>query len=931
MSVDRESRPVERRQGVPWLVLLVSFIGVTVWSLWLDLKEIRTDFSDQVQSVERLVSQRVHDLDTVLVSLAGLYHSTDELDQAELSGFASELLRAYPFISSVYHLKWLPRQDIEEFLDEMREQGLVGFRLHGHKSSPGGFGTHLLPVDFLEPMTPLTGGMLGHDLSSYEELVPAFESAITTGTTIARDGITLDQSDRPVYLAFRPIYLGRYPPVSPEARRAMLSGLVMLQVDPGSLLSSLRIPSLVETSIEHADTKVTWPLEAAAHRSGQQVRLTHSQDKGFRLSREVHLNAYGASMTLLVSRRVSIGQLGIIKPLLTWSVAIAIFWLIRAVRASRRAAREQAEASAAALAAQGARFSRVVDNAFDAVVTTDSDGRIVSWNQRATEIFGYSPQDVEGKDLFPLILTEEAFVEHRQLFDSLLDSSAEGPASVSHLETSGRHNSGRSLPLELALTCSEANGDFILSVFARDITQRKRTDRKIRQLAYYDTLTNLPNRQSFKERASQAIESAVRYERLGAVLYLDLDEFKRINDTLGHDVGDQLLVGVADRLRQQLRTSDQVSRAESSGIGDESMARLGGDEFTVLLSEIQHHLSASVVARRILKAIAKPFDLEGHEVYVTPSIGIALFPDDGVTVDEVLKNADTAMYHAKAIGKNNFQFYSEEMNARAIRRLKLEGELRKALDRGELHLNYQPQIDIKRGRIIAAEALLRWTHHEFGNVFPDQFIPIAEDTGMIIEIGEWVLQEACRQNKAWQKAGLTPIRVAVNLSPVQFAQRNIQDVVRKALTTSGLSPDLLELEITEGIIMRNIDETITTLQQLRRMGVFISVDDFGTGYSSLSYLKRFPISALKIDRSFVKDIPEDQDDAAITAAIIAMAHQLNLEVVAEGIETQEQMSFLQRHGCEIGQGYLISRPVSGAELAKLLPPQQAEEVQKLPA
>lgn len=931
MPADRQYRPVERLRGAFGLVVFATFVVITVWSLWLDLQDIRTDFSDQAHGIERLASQRIHNLDTVLVSLAGLYHSTDGLNQAELSGFAAEMLRAYPFIAKVYHLKWLHSQDIEGFLDDMREQGLVGYHLHGRKLSSDGTRTHHLPVDLLEPMTPLTGRLLGHDFSGYSELMPAFDSAAATGRTIARSGITLEGSERPVYLAFKPIYLGRYPPDSVEERRAMLSGMVMLEVDAESLVSSLRIPSLFETSIEHAGTEAVRPLDMAEHRSARETRLSYSQDRGLRLSRDIHLDAYGTSLTLVLSRKVLFGRLNIVKPLLFWSLAVAILWLVRAVLASRRAAREQAEASAAALAAQGARFSQVIDNAFDAVVTTDSDGKIVSWNQRATEIFGYASKDAEGKDLLPLILADEAVAEHQELFHSIFDRGSESPASVRQLETRGKHSSGRSMPLELALTCSEANGEFILSVFARDITQRKHTDRKIRQLAYYDVLTKLPNRQSFKDHASRAIKSAARFQRMGAVLYMDLDEFKRINDTLGHDIGDQLLIGVADRLRQQLRTSDQVSRDDSSRICDEAMARLGGDEFTVLLSEIRHHLSASIVARRILKAIAKPFILEGHEVYVTPSIGIALFPDDGVTVDELLKNADTAMYHAKSIGKNNFQFYSEEMNARAIKRLKLEGELRKALDRGELYLNYQPQIDLKQGRIVAAEALLRWTHPEFGNVFPDQFIPIAEETGMIIEIGEWVLQEACRQNVAWQNAGLAPIKVAVNLSPVQFAQRNILEVVRKALTTSGLSPDLLELEITEGIIMHNIDETITTLQQLRRMGIYISVDDFGTGYSSLSYLKRFPITALKIDRSFVKDIPGDQDDAAITAAIIAIAHQLNLEVIAEGIETQEHVSFLQRHGCEVGQGYLISRPIPGDELAILLQAGQADEVQKRPA
>jgi diguanylate cyclase (GGDEF)-like protein/PAS domain S-box-containing protein len=917
---------------MPWLAALLTFFGIATWSIWVDLRQITAKISDQASSIEEHASQRIHNLDTVLVSLAGLYQSAFELEQAELTGFAGEMLRAYPFIASIYHLKWLPRQQTEDFLEDMREQGLVGFRLHGRETASDHAPTHHLAIDFLEPMTPLTGGMLGHDLSGYAELMPAFETAITTATTVGVSGVRLGQSDTLTYLAFKAVYLGRYPPTSAEMRRAMLSGVVMLKVDPQSFVSSLQVPSDIEVSMEQAGSPAAAVPHAADGQTGQAyTRLVHAPGVGLQFRTNIRLDAYGAPMALRLSRTIPLNQLNAVRPFLMWLAAMAILWLARAVRTSRRAAREQAEASAAAIAAEGARFSHVVDNAFDAVITADRNGKIVSWNQRATEIFGYTSNEVEGKDLLPLILTEETITEHHQLFSSLLDCNAKLPATVSHLETNGKHRSGRSLPLELALTSSLAHEEFILSVFARDITQRKHADQKIRQLAYYDTLTKLPNRESFKERASQAIESAVRHRRLGAVLYLDLDGFKRINDTLGHDLGDQLLIGVANRLREQVRAGDQVTRGEPSSSCDETMARLGGDEFTLLLSEVRHQLSASIVARRIQTEIAIPFNLDGHEVYVTPSIGIALFPDDGATVDEVLKNADTAMYHAKSVGKNNFQFYSDEMNARAVRRLKLEGELRKALSRGELHLNYQPQIDIKQGRIIAAEALLRWTHPEFGNVFPDQFIPIAEETGMIIEIGEWVLEEACRQSIAWQRAGLAPIKVAVNLSPVQFGQRIIRDSVRKALSTTGLPPDLLELEITESIIMRNVDETIATLRELRSMGIYISVDDFGTGYSSLSYLKRFPINALKIDRSFVKDIPDDQDDAAITAAIIAMAHQLNLEVVAEGIETEEQLGFLRQHGCEVGQGYLISRPVPGKELAELLPARQANEGQRLPA
>jgi diguanylate cyclase (GGDEF)-like protein len=458
----------------------------------------------------------------------------------------------------------------------------------------------------------------------------------------------------------------------------------------------------------------------------------------------------------------------------------------------------------------------------------------------------------------------------------------------------------------------------MISVFARDITERKRWDERIRYLAYCDSLTDLPNRQAFKEQVAKAIITSKRYSRIGAVLYLDLDEFKRINDTLGHDIGDMLLQNITKRLVEQVRISDTVGRPVVGDIMDRKIARMGGDEFTVLLDEIEKPDDAAVVAKRVQSVIASSYNLNGHDVYVTPSIGIALFPRDGQDVEELLKNADTAMYHAKAVGKNNFQFYTEQMNALASTRLKLEGKLRRALVLEEMELYYQPQIDMHTGEMISAEALLRWNQPELGMIPPEEFIPIAEETGMIIELGEWVLNEACRQNKAWQDAGYQQIRVAINLSSMQFIQRDLSEKVNNSLKNSKLDAKFLELEITESILMRNVNETIATLNDFKTMGISISVDDFGTGYSSLSYLKRFPLNALKIDRSFVRDIPQSQDDVTITSAIIAMAHRLSLGVVAEGVETDRQVDFLKQQGCEMAQGFFFSRPLPASEFETML-------------
>lgn len=441
---------------------------------------------------------------------------------------------------------------------------------------------------------------------------------------------------------------------------------------------------------------------------------------------------------------------------------------------------------------------------------------------------------------------------------------------------------------------------------------------QIKQMAYFDSLTNLPNRILFQDRLQQGMALAHRYHRNTAVMFLDLDNFKRINDTLGHNVGDQLLQGVAERFNECIRDSDCVARHKSFSPDTTTIARLGGDEFTLLLTEINHPHDAAKVADRLLKVLENPFILEGQEVVVTASIGIAIYPHDGDHKDALLKNADTAMYYAKERGKNNYQFYRNRMNAAALDKLTLENDLHKALNRGEFSLHYQPQIDIRNGEIFGVEALLRWQHPERGMVPPAQFIPIAEEVGLIIPIGEWVIHTACSQNKVWQKSGFPPFAVSVNLSTKQFQQKDLFTIVSNSLEDAGLSPQHLILEVTESSLVEHSESVESMVRNLTEMGIRLSMDDFGTGYSSLSYLKRFPIYALKIDQSFIRDITTDPDDAAIAATIIAMAHNLHLDVIAEGVETEEQLEFLHNNGCYKIQGYLLSRPKPADEISVFL-------------
>jgi diguanylate cyclase (GGDEF)-like protein/PAS domain S-box-containing protein len=454
---------------------------------------------------------------------------------------------------------------------------------------------------------------------------------------------------------------------------------------------------------------------------------------------------------------------------------------------------------------------------------------------------------------------------------------------------------------------------------AQDISERKRSEREIHRLAYYDSLTGLPNRVLFKDRMTQAIAHARRYQYHLALLFLDLDRFKVINDTLGHNVGDMLLKHVADRLAESVRHSDSISRS-SNGDQTHELARLGGDEFTVLLTNLRDVQDASKVARRILEALARPFTVGGHEIFVTVSIGIAIFPADGESVDVLLKNSDTAMYHAKEQGRNNFQYYSNAMNAAANERLLLEGEVRHATEREEFVVYYQPQIDLRTGRIVGAEALVRWQHPQRGLLVPAEFLQAASDTGMIRTIDEWMLRTVCRQNRAWQHRGLAVPRVSINVSNSLFHGTTLLKAVADTFAETGLTPDRLELELTESVAMRNVDTSITMLQDLKTIGVQLAIDDFGTGYSSLSYLQRLPVNRVKIDQSFVRELLSLVQPVPIVRAIIAMAHSLQLEVLAEGVEDERQRSILMAEGCDQAQGYLFGRPMPAGEFEKLLSP-----------
>jgi diguanylate cyclase (GGDEF)-like protein/PAS domain S-box-containing protein len=544
-----------------------------------------------------------------------------------------------------------------------------------------------------------------------------------------------------------------------------------------------------------------------------------------------------------------------------------------------------------------------LEAAANAIVITDFHGAIVWVNHAFTTMTGYSKEEVLGKNPRMLKSGEQTESYYANLWSTI------SSGRVWKGDIVNRRKDGTTYTEEMTITPvtrdvgNPANRYFI--AIKQDITQRKATEKQVQFLAYYDALTGLPNRTLLQDRLSKALAGARRQRSKVALLFFDLDGFKIINDSLGHSVGDLLLQEVAERLKKWAREQDTV-------------ARLGGDEFLIMLTHVKDAADAAVAAERLMDAMTAEFLVQGRSLSIGCSVGISIFPEHGADGETLIKNADAAMYSAKENGRNRFQFFTDDMNAEVVERLTLENSLRLALDRRELFLMYQPQMDIASGRITGLEALLRWQHPELGLVPPDKFIRIAENSGLILPIGEWVLRTACSQARTWQDQGLPAVTMAVNVSAIQFRQEGFCELIGKVLEETGLAPQYLELELTESLLLANADVNLSVVRELKAMGLTLAIDDFGTGYSSFSYLRQFRVSKLKIDRVFIRDVALNPDDATITTAIISMAKSLRLKVIAEGVENEAQMSFLRAHQCDEIQGYYFSKPLSVDKVAAKL-------------
>jgi len=572
----------------------------------------------------------------------------------------------------------------------------------------------------------------------------------------------------------------------------------------------------------------------------------------------------------------------------------------------QRALQQSLELSSAELMQASEEMHAVFQAIPDQLFNLDEHGRIINYKLGQS-----SHHYLNSGDLVDHLLRDVTNIEVAEKFDVSIKQVLE-QQSTKHFEFVIVHDKKvhyyevRMMPLKSREVMA----------LVRDITERKLAEEQIAFLAYHDSLTALPNNRLFKDRLQHAITQAERNNKILAVMFLDLDRFKLINDTMGHSAGDELLKITSQRLIEAVRKTDSV--AINTSDLSMSVARLGGDEFTILLEDVDSIQAVAHIAERVIDNVSLPMMLERQEVHISTSIGIAVFPSDGDKAEDILQHADTAMYHAKAQGRNNFQFYTESMNKSSVELLALENNLHKAIEQQELCLYYQPQVSVVSGQLVGMEALIRWKHPDKGFISPGVFIPVAEETGMISRIGKWVIQEACEQGVRWMKAGYELHKISVNLSARQLKDETLPKQISDILKSTGMPADKLGIELTESAIILDPDVALMRLQKIKELGISLSLDDFGTGYSSLSYLKRFPIDTLKIDQAFVRDVKVDHEDAALVKAIIAMAHGLGMDVIAEGVEVQEQLEFLGANACDSIQGYLFSRPLPPAEMEDML-------------
>lgn len=871
-----------------WLVLLTGLLlTALLWHFAVQAEyrnqhhQLRYDASQAVNIIE----QRFAQYDTLVRSGQALFAGSERVEPEEWQAFTRslDLESGYPGLTVLAFFRYLPSEQARERY--LAEQSATGRPV---SIFPPGRRDFYCVMSLYGPELN-DAREIGFDACSAPAPREAFLMARTSGrVTLSAPLFLIENQDRKSrgYALVAPVY------AEAEGRQTVYGWV-------GAPLPAEGVFSGVVDSGSGISFEVLDGTQSVYRQSAGSAAPTESLGQGMLTVEEV-VRPGGRRWLLRFDRRFSIGALPWLVMVSGVVISVLLFLLLAAWSRTREEALKLAEEMTAALQESEQLLSSITNNISEGIYRGEPGRGLVYVNPALAEMFGYSSPEAMLEASGHSFYAEPG---KREELRALLER--DGQYRNQEVEYRRRDGS-RFIGINNAVAIRDESGAIIHYDGAiYDITERKLAEERVYYLAHYDPLTGLPNRSLLRERMESAMLRARQLGTRLGLLFIDLDHFKNINDSLGHSAGDLLLCEVADRLSDGLRASDMVSRQ-------------GGDEFILLVDNLRRTEDLAAIADKLIERISQPFDIEGHHLLLTPSIGITVYPDDGASIEELIRNADAAMYHAKENGRNNYQFFRREMSAGALARLSLESAMRKGLERGEFELHYQPQVSLSDGRISGVEALLRWRHPERGLLPPGEFIHIAEQSGFIVELGDWVIDEACRQAAAWDRQGHEPLRMAVNISGMQFRRGHLGQVVAEALEASGLPADRLELELTESVLMRYSQTTRSLLNQLHHLGVRLAVDDFGTGYSSLSYLKRFRVDRLKIDQSFIGELDVHPDDEAIARAVIQMARALRLEVVAEGVERETQLAFLRAEGCDAVQGYLFSRALPAGELARLL-------------
>jgi diguanylate cyclase (GGDEF)-like protein/PAS domain S-box-containing protein len=876
----------------------------------LEHQKVKLDFEQRANARIAAVTRSFEDANDVLLTLNLLFAKTNNVTRSEFEGFAQSQIARHPYIQAlVFHR--VVRLDERAAFEAERRRLYPGFQIvereDGHVRRAGDRPFYLVD-DFV---VPLAGNevTLGYDAWSRplnrEMSVRAFDTGNPAAGVLKN--MLQEAGTKRGFSIVMPVYRAGADLSTVDARRRAVVGDTEVVLAPmeliGGNLKRAGLDDMRDTALQVFGTGIGGKPELV-------YGTGHAGETPSRWTKTWKFDVAGQAWQVVVWEREAplvnhLGSIGTLAGGILLSVVAAAYIQSRTRRAKRIEQLVDERTADLKRASDSLRLhTRAIESSANSIIiisATRTDYPIEYVNPAFERMMGYTGAEMLGRTLVS-IAADHADQPAVEELRHAVRKRREGHALLHHARKDGSEIYSE---LYIAPVKDEAGKTEHFVMTQYDVTTAKRYEAELEHRAKYDRLTGLPNRSLLRDRLEQAIAFASARGDPVWVVTFDLDNFKYVNDTLGHQAGDLLLRELAPRIAASVARTDTA-------------ARTGGDEFVLVLAGRTDERQAAAVVHRVMQAVAQPLTLEGHPLVVTCSAGVAVYPTDGTDPDTLIKHAEIAMYRAKELGRNTEQFYRPAMNERAVERLSLESALRNALAHEELELHYQPQVELASGRVVGVEALVRWRHPQFGMVRPDRFIALAEETGLIVPIGAWVLWTACRQNKAWQCAGLGHLRVAVNLSARQFAEPDLMTVVAGVLEESGLDPLCLEIELTESAVMASVDLGIRTMHELKALGVQLSIDDFGTGYSSLSYLKRFPVDALKIDQSFVRDIAADRDDAAMVGAIISLAHDLRMQVIAEGVETEAQLNYLRLRGCDEVQGHYFSRPLPSSEVERVL-------------